>query len=131
MTFLKQWWLSMGHWRWLNLAPVAIALYLSTQYAAMPQGWIEWGERQLGSTNVTLFTRGTVRHGEQLDVRLELSEPGSIALGFASHSMQAFEADSVQLQTELLLPDTPFEEAVLTVSRDQHRADWRIGRLIL
>ena len=135
MTFLKQGWQSMGHWRWLNMAPILVALAIATRYEAMPTGWIEWQTRSLGETRITLLTRGALRQGEALDIQLQLSEPGTVSLGFESLSMESFPVNPEQqdsaVQTRIPLPDTPFEKAILIVSKDQHSARWDLGRLIL
>lgn len=137
MTFFMDWWRSMGHWRWLNLLPVAIALYLSVGYAAMPSDWIDRGERQLGDTRVRLFTRGTVRAGETLPVRISLAGNSALEIGFAEQPLQRLEPGSgrqgseQEFATQLAVPATRYDHADLIVRQQGQQARWRIGRLIL
>lgn len=124
----------MGHWRWLNVLPVATALYLSAGYEAMPSEWIDRGERQLGDTSVRLYTRGTIRAGEALPVRLSLSDVMAVEIGFDEQSMQRLEAagnGEQDYETHLQVPDKLYDNADLLVRRQDQQARWRIGRLIL
>jgi hypothetical protein len=137
LTFFKDWWRTMGHWRWLNLLPVAIALYLAVGYEAMPADWIDRGERQLGDTHVRLYTRGTVRAGKALPVRVSQSGNSALEIGFVEQPLQRLEPVSGQkgseqeYETRLQVPATRYDHADLIVRQQGQQARWRIGRLIL
>lgn len=135
MSFIRGWWQSMGHWRWLNLLPIAVALSLSVRYEAMPEGWVDHGSVNLGALEVRLASLGTVRAGERLPLRLTVSQPAALQLGFSGQESQTisaaeFAADH-QWQAQLEVPDTPNDIATLTVSSAEYQGHWVLGRLVL
>lgn len=137
MRFLADWWRSMGRWRWLNVLPLIVALGLALRYEAMPLTWMDQGSRDLGNMEVRLETRGPVRAGELLPVRLTLSRPGTIQVGFSTQAPAAAVAtvtasnQSLQTESRIQVPATSNDRAVVIVSHDQQSARWTIGRLIL
>ncbi len=138
LSGLTTWWRSMGYWRWLNALPIVVALFLSTGYEAMPEGWIDQGQRRLGELEVRLQTRGAVRAGESLPVRVSLSGPGRVRIGFASRELRqltvedADDADNGrQVTTRLTVPSALNETVRIVMIHGTDEAEWRIGRLLL
>jgi len=135
MKFLRGWWLSMGPWRWLNALPIIVAITLSMVYEPMPSGWTDHGTVTVGGTEVRLASRGAIRAGERLALRLTVSEPAALELGFPERQRLAVGAEDFdetgQWQTRLTMPDTPNDVATLAVYNAEYAAGWVLGRLIL
>lgn len=135
MKFIGDWWRAMGMWRWLNILPIAIALYLAIGYEAMADGWINQGRRNLGGNQVRLYTDGAIRAGKPLRMRLVLTEAESLLLDFEGdeHAPFRVEADraTTEIETEIHVPHTVNRDAIFTVSNHQDDARWNLGRLIL
>ena len=56
----------MGKWRWINLLIVGYACYLSFNYEAVPDRWVNHGRQYLGGVEIRFFSRGRIVPGREL-----------------------------------------------------------------
>lgn len=138
LQFARDWWWSMGRWRWANLVPVVIGLALAVRYEAMPLGWIDQGQRALSGNEIRLQTRGTVRAGESLPVRVLGAAPGAYRIGFEGQALQTVELTASSEDAEwnasatarLPVPGRLQERLSIIMMDGDEQAEWPAGRLL-
>ena len=74
----------MGKWRWINLLIVGYACYLSFNYEAVPDRWINHGRQDLGGVEIRFFSRGRIVPGRELVAKLETSVKVSLGSGLST-----------------------------------------------
>ena len=135
MKAIRIWWLSMGWLKWPNLLLVFAALYLSTQsemgYYSSPE-WINLGRRYIENTELTIYSRGRIRPGEETPFLLEVSDPINliVRLSGEEQSINISFNDKGEEEFTLITPSQTEKEVVIEINTNSGEIEfWNLGRL--
>ncbi|MEM7408814.1 MAG: hypothetical protein AAF430_01095 [Myxococcota bacterium] len=128
------WWTGLGPLRWPTLLLPAVALVLSVVYEPVPWGWRDHGAHTLGEAEAKLFTRGRVRAGRDLELRLELSRDASFGLEIVEGPRVRVEperdpeSESHAFETSLAVPPGAERVVIRLFDARFQEVRWDLGR---
>ena len=132
IKILRAWWRSMGKWRWINLLIVGYACYLSFNYEAVPDRWVNHGREYLGEVEIRFFSRGRIVPGRELVAKLETSVKDQLSVGFESFESTFVSVKPLPEGAEFVLATPTITSEPLQVvvyDQDNNLASWNLGRL--